>query len=185
MRAIHQTAQTMGGTFILLGFLTILSEKIEWKKTIIPESPHAILGFFTIFILTLQIFIGQQRLDQPNYNASYRKWHNDLGLLLWDLLCFTIFSGLITFLPFGLYNFLLLFTPWVIWLVVYSQIYSRTNRRDDIDRAADDYEDSLPKLSNTFGSNANLSGMEGGGIEGNDDEIADENSSFIRRTDEN
>jgi hypothetical protein len=169
----------------LLGFLIILSEKIETGQSIIPHSFHSMLGVFSIFVICVQIIVGQQRIDQSSYNPSFRRWHNDCGLFLWDLLCFTIFIGLITFVPFGFLKFFLLLLPWFVWLCIYAQFYSRTNRHDEIDRAAEDEEDgsnvSKP-LSNNFGSNANLAVLESGAniaLQSNEQENAEESSAFL------
>lgn len=68
-------------------------------------------------------------------------------------------------------------------------MYSRANRREDVDRSFDDYE-SINKLSTNFGSNSNLASMEGGNVinenDGNANEAdnTDETSNFINRKDD-
>lgn len=142
-----------------------------------------------MIIIAIQVIVGQQRIEQPSYNPNYKRWHNDLGFLLWDLLCFSVFTGLFRFLEFGFFNFLLLWVPWIVWLTVVLQMYSRANRREDVDRSFDDYE-SVNKLSTNFGSNSNLASMEGGNVinenDGNANEAdnTDETSNFINRKDD-
>jgi hypothetical protein len=194
----------MGGTFLFLGFLTILSEKIENHHSIIPSSFHAIVAFTVLILIGVQVFIGQQRMDQATFNPQYKRWHNDFGLILWDLLCFVIFTGLATFLPFGFIQFILLWIPGIVWLTVISQYYSTKNpsfrMEDDVDRSADDYDDK-PLSTNFRASNSNLAALENGGVTSdslitdggngsnkNDDEeneIIDETSQFLGRKDDN
>lgn len=46
-----------------------------------------------------------EQLDRTN--TKVRRWHGESGLLLWDLLCFTIILGLLDFLVTSISTYLL------------------------------------------------------------------------------
>ncbi len=169
----------------MLGLLIILAEKIEEGHSLLPSSIHAVVAMITILLISAQVILGQQKLDQMSYNQKALKWHGDHGLLLWDLLCICMFTGLLRFLEFGFLSFLLLFVPPFIWLTVIVQYYgpagSETTRS-----SKDEYDTTtIPTVS----SAGNLHALENDGFEDdgrvNDDDNADEESNFVSRKDDN
>ena len=95
-RAIHQSVMVMGGCCILLGLLFIVANKIEYAHSIMPMSIHSIIGSCCIILLIVQATSGSQKMDHiMRNNTKIRRWHGDSGLLLWDLLCFAIMTGIL------------------------------------------------------------------------------------------
>ncbi len=56
--------QITGAMFILFGLLLIVSNKIEYHRTILPHSIHSIFGILTIVALCGQAVAGQQKYNQ-------------------------------------------------------------------------------------------------------------------------
>lgn len=115
--------QSVGGGFLFLGLLAILSNKIEYKHSLVPMSIHSVFGALSILLIIMQIITGQQKLNQISIsNSKIRRWHGDAGLLLWDLLCLTILLGLISFLDFSSFSGLVLILVVIVWFAVHAQM---------------------------------------------------------------
>lgn len=134
VRAIHQTMQMLGLGLMLMGFLFILAEKMELHKTIIPGSFHSISATTLILAIVFQAMVGQEKLQ---YHATYstnrriRRWHGDMGLLLWDCVCLTLISGLASFVPFSIYSFIAYLCPFLLWLAVMLQLIGKNAIKDE------------------------------------------------------
>lgn len=108
---------------MFLGLLAILSNKIEYKHSMIPMSLHSILGTVSLLLIVMQIVTGQQKLNQMNIsNSKIRRWHGDAGLLLWDCLCATILLGLLSFLDISTFTGLVLLLVILVWCSVHTQM---------------------------------------------------------------
>ncbi|RYH14453.1 hypothetical protein EON65_33595 [archaeon] len=136
LRAIHQSSQFIGASFMLLGLLFILANKFDYEKTIIPHTLHSVAGTICIIAVGVQAFIGQSKIDRllETHRRIYR-WHGDMGLVLWDILCITTVLGLASFLPFSFFSLLVLMLPLVACTVVHLQLQSSGYLRDDDTRS--------------------------------------------------
>ena len=111
-----------------MGMLFIISNKLEYQKSIVPMSVHSILGCVALFILTAQAVSGQEKMAQlESGNKRVRRWHGDAGLLLWDLLCVTMIFGLLSFLSLSFATGLVLLSVVGVWLAVHAQMLSRAS----------------------------------------------------------
>lgn len=127
VRAIHQSLQTTGGVFLALGMLLIASHKMELGKTLIPMTPHSILGTVAMALIIVQIVSGQEKLaNLESGNKRVLRWHGDLGLLTWDALSVTIMLGLLSFVPLSFATLLVLIVVCAVWLSVHAQMLGRT-----------------------------------------------------------
>jgi hypothetical protein len=123
VRSIHQTLSITGGIFIIMGYLFIIANKIEYGESIFPTSVHGILGTCVILAIIAQSYAGFEKLSIfRRYNTKIYRWHNDFGLFIWDLLCVT--SALGCLLNFSwtmrtVYSWILLV---IAWLALYGQI---------------------------------------------------------------
>merc|ERR1712146_101901 len=63
------------------------------KKSLLPRTVHALVGWIALCLLILQGFVGSQKMlhvdNKSVFNKTFR-WHGDSGLLVWDLLCLSI-----------------------------------------------------------------------------------------------
>eukprot|EP01031_Cornospumella_fuschlensis_P026799 gene26799-32380_t len=136
LRAIHQSSQFIGAAFMLLGLLFILANKFDYKKTIIPHTVHSILGSLCIIAVIVQAYIGQSKIErlQETHRKIYR-WHGDMGLLIWDLVCVTTVVGLASFLPYSFFSVLVLLLPLIACTVVHLQLQLSGYLRDDDTRS--------------------------------------------------
>lgn len=140
-RAIHQSMQIIGACFIVMGLLFIIAEKIEIRESFIPFSIHSIVGTISILAIIIQAIIGQNKLEVLISNkVKVNKWHGDFGLVVWDLLCLSMFSGLLFYLPWGFSNFLVLFIPIIVWIAVLVQVNNHSSRRDEDKGSFDETE---------------------------------------------
>ena len=86
----------MGGCCILLGALFIVANKIEFAHSIVPMSFHSVAGSCCVILVIVQAASGSQKMDHiMRNNTKIRRWHGDSGLILWDLLCIAIISGVL------------------------------------------------------------------------------------------
>ena len=101
-----------------------MSHKLENEKSLIPMTPHSILGSIAAFLIIVQVTTGQDKIAQlESANRRVRRWHGEAGLLLWDLLCVTLLLGLLSFLP--LFSFVTLFALLLVaavWVAVHAQM---------------------------------------------------------------
>lgn len=126
VRAIHQSLQTTGGVFIILGMLFIASHKMELGKSIIPMSVHSLIGTIALLLIFVQAVSGQNKMANLEYgNKRVNRWHGELGLLVWDLLCLTMSVGLVSFLWISLTTVLTLLLLAAVWLCVHAQLLGR------------------------------------------------------------
>jgi hypothetical protein len=115
--------QIIGGVFLALGLLIIIANKLEFGKSVLPLSVHSVIGTVVICLIIIQIVTGQQKLHQMDVsNSKIRRWHGDAGLLIWDLLCVTILSGLVSFLTLSLGGVLTQFSVVSVWFAVHAQM---------------------------------------------------------------
>eukprot|EP00428_Durinskia_dybowskii_P077220 CAMPEP_0170362182 /NCGR_PEP_ID=MMETSP0117_2-20130122/4199_1 /TAXON_ID=400756 /ORGANISM="Durinskia baltica, Strain CSIRO CS-38" /LENGTH=176 /DNA_ID=CAMNT_0010616589 /DNA_START=332 /DNA_END=862 /DNA_ORIENTATION=+ len=116
-----------GVIFLALGMLFILAHKIHQSNTIIPLTLHSIFGFVALCLIVVQVISGQDKLAHlENGNRRVRRWHGELGLVVWDLLCLTILLGVLsylTLLSFG--TFLVLLFVAAVWVCVHAQLLGR------------------------------------------------------------
>lgn len=134
VRAIHQTVQFLGVGFLLLGLLFILAQKIEVRHSIVPHSIHSLLAVSVLVAVLIQAVVGQEKLQHHQLmktNRKIRRWHGDMGLLLWDALCLTLITGLLAFLPFSIASYLVLPFPVVLWLAVIMQMIGKNAVKDE------------------------------------------------------
>ena len=55
-------------------------------------------------------------------NTKHRKWHGDLGTMLWDLLTIAALTGLHNFFGFSLQCFFGSICVIIVWILVHSQL---------------------------------------------------------------
>lgn len=121
---------------MLLGLLFILANKFDYKKTIIPRTPHSIVGTICIMAVAVQAFIGQSKIDRllETHRRIYR-WHGDMGLVLWDLVCITTVLGLASILSVSFFSLLALLLPLIACTAVHLQLQLSGYLRDDDTRS--------------------------------------------------
>lgn len=113
----------IGAVFLGLGMLIIVANKLEYKKSIVPFSIHSIVGCFALLLILVQVVTGQQKLHQIDVsNSKIRRWHGDAGLLIWDVLCLAIFTGLASFVSFGVAAALVELFVATVWFAVHAQM---------------------------------------------------------------
>jgi hypothetical protein len=148
VRAIHQNLNLIGSSFLGLGFLFMLANKFMHKKSLFPQTLHALIGWLTLCLTVLQGFIGAQKMQYAEnknmFNKTFR-WHGDSGLLVWDLLCLSIVLGMLEY--FGISFFHLLVEVLVIgcWWIVHLQL--KRKGTDDDSQAGDGEEETEPMLT--------------------------------------
>jgi hypothetical protein len=117
----------------------ILLHKTEIQHDIMPHTVHSVIACVTMLLIVIQIVSGKEKFDHYLYAAptasssqsKIRRWHGDLGLLLWDLLCITIMSGLFAFLPMTFTSLIVVLLPCLVWLVVALQIQGKVIREEE------------------------------------------------------
>jgi hypothetical protein len=154
VRAIHHSLQTAGAVFISLGMLFIISHKMENEKTILPSSPHSILGAVALLLIVVQVVTGNEKLVQlENGNRRVRRWHGDLGLFVWDTLSATILLGLLSYLPLSLGTVFVLLCVLAVWLTLHVQMLSRPSlHKYDSAYAMDDSSSDLTSAGANIGT---------------------------------
>jgi hypothetical protein len=167
VRAIHHSLQTAGAVFICLGMLFIVSHKMENEKTILPTSPHSVLGAAVLVLIVVQIVTGNEKLAQlENGNRRVRRWHGDLGLLVWDALCVTILLGLLSFLPLSFGTVFVHLCVVSVWLTLHVQMLSRPSlHKYDSAYAMDD---SSSDLTSAVANSGTSGAAHGDGVVRND-----------------
>ena len=131
VRTLHQNIQTIGGSFLILGLLFIVAHKAEEKYIIVPHTFHSLLGTFVISLVIVQIISGSQKMSQmERSNTKIRRWHGDLGLFVWDLLCITVIAGFIEFFNITFTHILVEVVIAGLWLATHIQM-----KRKVMDRA--------------------------------------------------
>lgn len=139
VRAIHQILQMTGGVLIGLGLLFIFAEKIEIHHTILPHTFHSITATVVLIAVVVQVVVGNQKYQftqllmqhSNSSRARIKRWHGDFGLLVWDALCFTLFTGLMGFLRFSFTSLIVCILPFVLWLAVAVQMNGKNAMKDD------------------------------------------------------
>jgi cytochrome b561 len=123
VRTLHQTLQMIGTSFLGLGLLFIVAHKAEYKKSIMPQTIHSSIGIIAISLIVVQIIIGNQKISHlDRSNTKIKRWHGDCGLLVWDLLCITLITGLIEFLPFSFFTIFVVFIIVILWVSTHAQM---------------------------------------------------------------
>jgi hypothetical protein len=131
VRTLHQNIQTIGASFLGLGLLFIVAWKAEEKKTIFPHTVHSILGSVVFLLVLVQVVSGSQKVAHfERSNTKIRRWHADLGLLVWDLLCVTVLAGFFEFFSINVFHGIVALVVCSLWLAVHIQL-----RRKVVDRA--------------------------------------------------
>jgi hypothetical protein len=135
--------QMIGGVFLALGILIIIANKLEYGKSILPLSVHSVIGTLVIFLVVVQIVTGQQKLHQMDVsNSKIRRWHGDAGLLIWDLLCVAILSGLVSFLTLSIGGILTELCVVAVWFAVHAQMNGHRSSGSANGSSSDDVDDS-------------------------------------------
>jgi hypothetical protein len=149
VRTIHYAIMFAGGCFMMLGVCFIFVSKHNNGESLIPSSPHAMLGLSTIVLITLQGFAGEQKIEdietkQSLPGKSKNSWHANLGLVLWDLIVCTLSTGLYHLLTFSnLYcavQFFLLLT----WASVHLQMKRKGPEGTQLSAFSDSVEMTSP-----------------------------------------
>ena len=123
VRALHQTLQMIGSAFLGLGLLFVVAHKAEYKKSIVPQTIHSSIGIIAISLIILQIVVGNQKITHlDRSNTKIKRWHGDCGLLVWDLLCITLITGLLEFLPFSFFTFVVVLAIVTLWMSTHAQM---------------------------------------------------------------
>ena len=123
VRSIHQSMSMTGGIFIFLGYLFVIANKIEDGHSIFPTSIHGIFGTIVILLTIVQAYAGFEKLSIfRRYNTKIYRWHNDLGLLIWDLLGSTAALGCLLNFSWSIRTCVSWFFLAVAWIALYGQI---------------------------------------------------------------
>jgi len=127
IRVIHQNLNTIGGCFLGLGLLFMFANKFVENKSMLPQTPHAICGWIALSGVVCQAVIGSHKLQSIDLKISPKpyKWHGDSGLLLWDILCFTILLGMLEFYHFNVSNVFVELCVLMVWWIVHLQMLVR------------------------------------------------------------
>lgn len=132
----------MGAAFLLCGFLFIIAHKVENSKSLIPSSIHSLVGSSALALVVIQVIAGSQKLH--NYrikNVSTRRWHSDAGLLLWDLVCLSVLTGLAQELSWrNLSTIFTLLAVILTWIAVHVQMkrkFAENNEDVSMDEASE------------------------------------------------
>lgn len=113
----------LGSIFILIGFLFVLSEKYESNESLYPTTIHGVFGYIAFVLISLQISSGLEKLEIfRERNVKIKRWHADVGLFLWDLLCFTSLLGLGRLFGFSSHTILTFILVSLLWLSLHVQM---------------------------------------------------------------
>jgi hypothetical protein len=83
-----------------------------------------------VLLIIVQIVTGSQKMAQmERSNTKIRRWHGDLGLLVWDLLCLTMLAGMAEIFAISYTHLLVELILLVLWLATHVQM-----RRKPFDR---------------------------------------------------
>jgi Eukaryotic cytochrome b561 len=135
VRSLHSSLQVIGSSFLSLGMLFIFSHKAKWKKSMIPGSLHSYAGTFCALLVVVQIFSGYEKVENlEKSNIKSRRWHGDLGLLLWDCLIFCCLTGMLQTVDlFSIFNFSAELSICVVWVMVHAQVKRRAEEYSNVD----------------------------------------------------
>ena len=123
VRVLHQTLQMVGSSFLGLGLLFVVAHKTEYKKSIMPQTIHSSIGIIAISLIILQIVVGNQKITHlDRSNTKIKRWHGDCGLLVWDLLCITLITGLLEFVTFSFFTIVVIALIVTLWVSTHSQM---------------------------------------------------------------
>lgn len=115
--------QIIGSCFIVAGLIFIAFHKVNIKKSLWPGTLHSLFGFISLIIIGIQIAIGMMKFDMlRKNNTKIYRWHGDLGLLGWDMLCVTTLLGMKSFLIFRFSSFLSYLLVICTWYTVHLQM---------------------------------------------------------------
>ena len=101
---------------------------------IVPTTIHSLLGLFAIILLCAQVVLGLKKHSALSINeARIYRFHGDLGLLTWDMLCITLLTGLLEFLVFSsIFSFIfVLLSICLPWFSVHAQMKHRHDDQGD------------------------------------------------------
>jgi hypothetical protein len=127
IRVIHQNLHMIGSSFMGLGLLFMFANKFVEKKSMIPSTPHALLGWAVLLGIMGQAFVGTKKLQVIDIKGASRpyRWHGDAGLLVWDGLCITALLGMLEFFEFTLMHLCLELCVFVAWWIVHLQLKTK------------------------------------------------------------
>jgi hypothetical protein len=115
--------QLIGSSFILAGLVFIALHKARIGKSLIPSTFHSTTGFVSVLLIALQAVIGNMKLEQlRKNNTKIYRWHGDVGLLCWDLLCLTVVLGMISFYEISIVSTLSFLLTILTWIAVHMQL---------------------------------------------------------------
>ena len=130
VRTLHQNVQTIGASFLGLGLLFIVAHKAEEKHTVIPHTVHALTGTVVLTLVLVQAVSGAQKMAQmERSHVKIRRWHGDVGLLVWDLLCVTVLLGFLEFFNITFVHVLVEGVILLLWLAVHVQMKRKVTDR--------------------------------------------------------
>lgn len=148
VRSIHMNLNLIGSSFLALGFLFMLANKFTHKKSLLPQTLHALMGWITLLLVALQGFIGSQKMvhldNKTMFNKTYR-WHGDSGLLVWDLLCLSIVLGMLEYFGISFFHILVEIAVIGCWWLVHLQL--KIKGTDGDSHAGDGEEETEPMLT--------------------------------------
>jgi hypothetical protein len=127
IRVIHQNLHLIGSSFLGMGLLFMFANKFMENKSMIPSTPHALLGWTALLIIIAQAFVGAKKLHVIDIKSTSRpyRWHGDMGLLLWDVLCVTAVLGMLEFFELTLMHFCCELCVFVVWWIVHLQLKTK------------------------------------------------------------
>jgi len=146
VRAIHQSCQILGASFLFLGLMFIFANKVEFNQLLIPNSVHSITGSILILLIVAQVISGDQKLNSYlRSNMTIRRWHGDFGLLIYDLMCITCILGMYEYLQASIMLFLNSLMILVTWFVIQlQQLRKSITGGEGIQREGSTMADSVP-----------------------------------------
>jgi len=129
IRAIHQNLNMIGAFFLFIGLLFMFANKFIQGKSIVPQTIHAVFGWVSLILVSAQGYFGMKKMEtiaDPRSPKAY-KFHGDLGLLTWDLLCLAVILGMLEFLTFSLFHLLVETSVVCMWWIVHLQAKKKNN----------------------------------------------------------
>eukprot|EP00596_Hydrurales_sp_CCMP1899_P010727 CAMPEP_0119052552 /NCGR_PEP_ID=MMETSP1177-20130426/73812_1 /TAXON_ID=2985 /ORGANISM="Ochromonas sp, Strain CCMP1899" /LENGTH=144 /DNA_ID=CAMNT_0007032157 /DNA_START=596 /DNA_END=1030 /DNA_ORIENTATION=- len=101
-----------------------MANKVEFGHTLWPHTVHSLLATLTLLLILVQIITGHQKIAklEGRTPTKIRKWHGDLGLIVWDMLCLTVLSGMLFWFKLTFTHLLVEGCVWGLWLAVHVQL---------------------------------------------------------------
>ena len=160
-RNVHSTCQIIGSSFLGLGMIFIFSHKAEIGKSLFPETLHSYIGTFCFFIIIIQIFSGFEKVENlQRTNTKSRRWHGDLGALLWDCLILALLTGICKTVDYdNLFSLIAEISIIIVWVIVHIQIKKKEEVRTVDDEISSQTSVSMLRSSSNSVEDANSSNI--------------------------